>query len=205
MENQKQTKNKTKFIEKNKLNSAKFPFVICFGRFEWAAYFFIGFFKYVSTFFNEFPLISFLDTQLKSIDSFFTFSDRFVRNRENCIFYLFTDVDDVKYVINFDYPSSSEDYIHRIGRTGRRRQTGTAYAFFTTHNMKHANDLIEVLREAGQTINPRLSEMAELAKSGNFAGRSKELCIFIRIRCAEQKPCKSRTFVSQKIPNKFDA
>ncbi|XP_034934045.1 ATP-dependent RNA helicase dbp2-like [Chelonus insularis] len=78
------------------------------------------------------------------------------------------DVDDVKYVINFDYPSSSEDYIHRIGRTGRRRQTGTAYAFFTTHNMKHAEDLIEVLREAGQNINPRLSEMAQLAKSGNF-------------------------------------
>ncbi|XP_029032685.1 uncharacterized protein LOC117604337 isoform X2 [Osmia lignaria lignaria] len=82
------------------------------------------------------------------------------------------DVDDVKYVINFDYPSSSEDYIHRIGRTGRRRQTGTAYAFFTTHNMKHAGDLIEVLREAGQNINPRLTEMAELAKSGNPGNRS---------------------------------
>nr|XP_033204340.1 probable ATP-dependent RNA helicase DDX5 isoform X2 [Bombus vancouverensis nearcticus] len=82
------------------------------------------------------------------------------------------DVDDVKYVINFDYPSSSEDYIHRIGRTGRRRQTGTAYAFFTTHNMKHAGDLIEVLREAGQNINPRLTEMAELAKSGSYGSRS---------------------------------
>ncbi|XP_057319759.1 uncharacterized protein LOC130664072 [Microplitis mediator] len=81
------------------------------------------------------------------------------------------DVDDVKYVINFDYPSSSEDYIHRIGRTGRRRQIGTAYAFFTTHNMKHAEDLIAVLREAGQNINPRLSEMAELAKSANLAGK----------------------------------
>ncbi|CAL1682681.1 unnamed protein product [Lasius platythorax] len=81
------------------------------------------------------------------------------------------DVDDVKYVINFDYPSSSEDYIHRIGRTGRRRQTGTAYAFFTSHNMKHAGDLIEVLREAGQNVNPRLSEMAEMAKAGNFSGR----------------------------------
>ncbi|XP_015590834.1 ATP-dependent RNA helicase dbp2 isoform X2 [Cephus cinctus] len=80
------------------------------------------------------------------------------------------DVDDVKYVINFDYPSSSEDYIHRIGRTGRRRQTGTAYAFFTSHNMKHAGDLIEVLREAGQNINPRLSEMAEMAKSSSFGG-----------------------------------
>ncbi|XP_011153208.1 ATP-dependent RNA helicase dbp2 [Harpegnathos saltator] len=82
------------------------------------------------------------------------------------------DVDDVKYVINFDYPSSSEDYIHRIGRTGRRRQTGTAYAFFTSHNMKHAGDLIEVLREAGQNVNPRLSEMAEMAKAGNFGGRN---------------------------------
>lgn len=86
--------------------------------------------------------------------------------------YFVIDVDDVKYVINFDYPSSSEDYIHRIGRTGRRRQTGTAYAFFTSHNMKHAGDLIEVLKEAGQNINPRLTEMAELAKSGNFGSRS---------------------------------
>ena len=30
------------------------------------------------------------------------------------------DVDDVRFVINFDYPSNSEDYIHRIGRTGRK-------------------------------------------------------------------------------------
>lgn len=92
-------------------------------------------------------------------------------NNSNIFRDIFTDVDDVKYVINFDYPSSSEDYIHRIGRTGRRRQTGTAYAFFTSHNMKHAGDLIEVLREAGQNVNPRLSEMAEMAKAGNFSSR----------------------------------
>lgn len=35
----------------------------------------------------------------------------------------FTDVDDIKYVINFDYPNNSEDYVHRIGRTGRRDRT----------------------------------------------------------------------------------
>ena len=29
------------------------------------------------------------------------------------------DVDDVKFVINYDYPNNSEDYIHRIGRTGK--------------------------------------------------------------------------------------
>lgn len=95
-----------------------------------------------------------------------------------CLVYFVIDVDDVKYVINFDYPSSSEDYIHRIGRTGRRRQTGTAYAFFTSHNMKHAGELIEVLREAGQNVNPRLTEMAELAKSGTYGSRSMFLLYF---------------------------
>ena len=29
------------------------------------------------------------------------------------------DVDDIKYVINYDYPNNSEDYVHRIGRTAR--------------------------------------------------------------------------------------
>lgn len=85
--------------------------------------------------------------------------------------WLLADVEDVKFVINFDYPSSSEDYIHRIGRTGRSLQTGTAYAFFTPHNAKHAFDLISVLREANQVVNPKLSEMAEMAKSGGFQGR----------------------------------
>lgn len=27
---------------------------------------------------------------------------------------------DIKFVINYDYPNNSEDYVHRIGRTGRR-------------------------------------------------------------------------------------
>lgn len=73
----------------------------------------------------------------------------------------FTDVEDVKFVINYDYPNSSEDYIHRIGRTARSQKTGTAYTFFTPNNMKQANDLISVLREANQAINPKLLQMAE--------------------------------------------
>lgn len=73
----------------------------------------------------------------------------------------FTDVEDVKFVINYDYPNSSEDYIHRIGRTARSQKTGTAYTFFTPNNMKQAGDLISVLREANQAINPKLIQMAE--------------------------------------------
>lgn len=83
----------------------------------------------------------------------------------------FSDVEDVKFVINFDYPSSSEDYIHRIGRTGRSQHTGTAYAFFTPHNLKHAGDLVSVLREANQVINPKLAEMASMSKPSNFLAR----------------------------------
>lgn len=33
-----------------------------------------------------------------------------------------SDVDDIKYVINYDYSNNSEDYVHRIGRTGRREK-----------------------------------------------------------------------------------
>lgn len=39
------------------------------------------------------------------------------------------DVDDVSHVINYDIPASYEDYIHRIGRTGRQGKKGTAYTF----------------------------------------------------------------------------
>ncbi|KAK7939049.1 hypothetical protein WMY93_002375 [Mugilogobius chulae] len=81
------------------------------------------------------------------------------------------DVEDVKFVINFDYPNNSEDYIHRIGRTGRSEKTGTAYTFFTPNNFKQAGDLISVLREANQAINPKLLQMAEDRGGRSRGGR----------------------------------
>ncbi|XP_015111886.1 DEAD-box ATP-dependent RNA helicase 20 isoform X1 [Diachasma alloeum] len=77
------------------------------------------------------------------------------------------DVEDVKYVVNFDYPNSSEDYIHRIGRTGRCQAAGTAYAYFTPNNARQAKELISVLEEAGQVINPQLADLAN-SQRGNF-------------------------------------
>jgi ATP-dependent RNA helicase DDX5/DBP2 len=69
------------------------------------------------------------------------------------------DVENVKFVINYDYPNNSEDYVHRIGRTGRLNNTGTAYTLFTNSNCNKAGDLVNVLREANQVINPKLLEM----------------------------------------------
>ncbi|KAB1265300.1 putative ATP-dependent RNA helicase DDX5 [Camelus dromedarius] len=81
------------------------------------------------------------------------------------------DVEDVKFVINYDYPNSSEDYIHRIGRTARSTKTGTAYTFFTPNNIKQVSDLISVLREANQAINPKLLQLVEDRGSGRSRGR----------------------------------
>ncbi len=47
------------------------------------------------------------------------------------------DVDDVKCVVNYDFPNDSEDYIHRIGRTGRRNNSGTSFTLFTVEDARY--------------------------------------------------------------------
>merc|ERR1711990_686744 len=62
------------------------------------------------------------------------------------------DIPDVDYVINFSFPLTIEDYVHRIGRTGRAGKTGTAHTFFHVGDKSHAGELILVLQEAGQEV-----------------------------------------------------
>ncbi|KAG7290213.1 ATP-dependent RNA helicase dbp2 [Staphylotrichum longicolle] len=76
------------------------------------------------------------------------------------------DVRNITHVLNYDYPNNSEDYIHRIGRTGRAGAKGTAITFFTTDNAKQARDLVGVLQEAKQHIDPRLAEMVRYGGGG---------------------------------------
>jgi ATP-dependent RNA helicase DDX5/DBP2 len=59
-----------------------------------------------------------------------------------------TDVKDIKYVINYDFPNNCEDYIHRIGRTGRAGNTGVSYTYFTADNSKQARELLSILKES---------------------------------------------------------
>ncbi|KAK9767840.1 ATP-dependent RNA helicase dbp2 [Basidiobolus ranarum] len=79
------------------------------------------------------------------------------------------DVKDVKYVINYDFPNNVEDYVHRIGRTGRGGATGSSITFFTLDNAKQAKDLVGILQEAKQEVDPKLLEMARFGggKGGN--------------------------------------
>ncbi|XP_058754875.1 DEAD-box ATP-dependent RNA helicase 20-like [Vicia villosa] len=81
------------------------------------------------------------------------------------------DVKDIKCVVNYDFPSSLEDYVHRIGRTGRAGAKGTAYSFFTRANAKYARDLIKILQDAGQIVSPALSELTRSAGFGQHASK----------------------------------
>jgi len=44
------------------------------------------------------------------------------------------DIPDVEVVINYSFPLTTEDYVHRIGRTGRASKKGVAHTFFTQAN-----------------------------------------------------------------------
>eukprot|EP01088_Endostelium_zonatum_P000805 TRINITY_DN1105_c0_g1_i1.p1 TRINITY_DN1105_c0_g1~~TRINITY_DN1105_c0_g1_i1.p1 ORF type:complete len:589 (+),score=160.16 TRINITY_DN1105_c0_g1_i1:196-1962(+) len=83
------------------------------------------------------------------------------------------DVKNIKYVINYDFPGTTEDYVHRIGRTGRAGTQGTAYSFFTSNNARLAKELIGVLREAGQEIPVQLQQLNQSSggrKGGSWRG-----------------------------------
>lgn len=80
--------------------------------------------------------------------------------------YVGSDVKDIKVVINYDFPSNMEDYVHRIGRTGRAGARGTAFSFFTHGNVKYARELIKILQQAGQAVPPQLAGLARSDMGG---------------------------------------
>jgi len=79
------------------------------------------------------------------------------------------DIPNVTHVVNYDLPSDIDDYVHRIGRTGRAGNTGVSTAFFNRGNKNIVRDLVELLREANQEIPTWLETVAHEA---NFGGGS---------------------------------
>ncbi|WJX95765.1 DEAD-box ATP-dependent RNA helicase 52, variant 2 [Trifolium repens] len=79
------------------------------------------------------------------------------------------DIPHVAHVINFDLPRDIDDYVHRIGRTGRAGQTGLATAFFSSKNMPIAKSLVGLLQEAKQEVPSWLVQCSESSAPG---GRS---------------------------------
>ena len=70
------------------------------------------------------------------------------------------DFPDIQHVINYDMPKEIEDYVHRIGRTGRCGKTGVATSFINRDCAETLLlDLKHLLKEAGQKIPPVLQTL----------------------------------------------
>ena len=75
------------------------------------------------------------------------------------------DIPNVEYVINYTFPLTIEDYVHRIGRTGRGGKKGIAHTLFTSFDKSHSGELVNVLNESNQEV------PADLTKFGTHVKR----------------------------------
>lgn len=57
------------------------------------------------------------------------------------------DIDGISHVINFDMPDTADAYIHRIGRTGRAKQTGDAFTFMTPEDQEIVTKIEKVMKQ----------------------------------------------------------
>ncbi|CAF1915212.1 unnamed protein product [Brassica oleracea var. botrytis] len=72
------------------------------------------------------------------------------------------DFPDIQHVINYDMPAEIENYVHRIGRTGRCGKTGIATTFINKNQSETTLlDLKHLLQEAKQRIPPVLAELKD--------------------------------------------
>lgn len=79
------------------------------------------------------------------------------------------DIPDVKHVINYDLPQDIEEYVHRIGRTGRIGNKGRATSFFQPgKDDRLARSLVKVLSEAYQEVPDWLEHVAEEAIGSSY-------------------------------------
>ena len=87
------------------------------------------------------------------------------------------DIKGVAHVINVSFPLTVEDYVHRIGRTGRAGEKGHAHTFFFPQRDKQlAPELIRVLEEANQEVPADLDRFRNVAlkKAPNSARNPNE-------------------------------
>jgi superfamily II DNA/RNA helicase len=83
------------------------------------------------------------------------------------------DIPDVSHVFNYDAPFHAEDYVHRIGRTGRAGKLGAAFTIVTKHDEKSIGAIERLI---GQTIlwdGPKVDELGPSQASDDDRGSSR--------------------------------
>ena len=111
------------------------------------------------------------------------------------------DIPNVSHVINFDVPSHAEDYVHRIGRTGRAGKLGTALMICEPRDEKNMADIERLVKHAipraeGSALPaPETTEVADAEAKGAKPKRSR----------SRRKPKDTDAAVEAKADVKADA
>ncbi|XP_003782804.1 probable ATP-dependent RNA helicase DDX4 isoform X3 [Otolemur garnettii] len=115
------------------------------------------------------------------------------------------DIENVQHVINFDLPSTIDEYVHRIGRTGRCGNTGRAISFFDPESDNHlAQPLVKVLSDAQQDVPAWLEEIAFSTYVPGFTGSTRGN-VFASVDTRKGKSTLNTAgFSSSQAPNPVD-
>ena len=103
------------------------------------------------------------------------------------------DVKGVSAVVNYDLPNNTEDYVHRIGRTGRAGCKGESFTFITRsgEDMWKTMGIVEIMERAGQTIPGDVAGMVDnfqQRQQQNKARREHEDEQFLKVLMVAEKP-----------------
>jgi len=83
------------------------------------------------------------------------------------------DIPNVSLVVNFDMPKQLDDYVHRIGRTGRAGRKGTAVAF-VHERCTYLSELVSLLQESNQDTPLWLEELARSVRRPSGRTRTRD-------------------------------
>lgn len=138
--------------------------------------FLLSFYKKISISKIKSRLMSKLDLRVDFLDSSLSLQERESRiqrfERGDTWILISTDVlargidfRSLKTVINYDFPTSRVDYIHRVGRTGRAGKAGKALTFFTEADRALLPTIATLMRDSGVEVPSWMLDLTPLSKS----------------------------------------
>ncbi len=83
------------------------------------------------------------------------------------------DIPDVSHVFNFDLPIHADDYVHRIGRTGRAGKFGTAISIVTREDTRHIDAIVKLINKPIEWMGPGFDELGEAPEEARPRGRGR--------------------------------
>ncbi len=107
------------------------------------------------------------------------------------------DISDMPVVVNFDVPMNADDYVHRIGRTGRAGKTGRAFTLTTPQDFKF---LQAIEKSTGRTLNT-LELVADDEVAGEFADEDHTVAEGIQVPFLRAPRSRRRARTSSEAPS----